>query len=85
MLFNLNKSFQEDERLEPKPSGHLRGLILRYQLIILLKNKVFNEVAAVWDSDRISTEMFRQQYPRYPNIEVIIIILLNFGITFWSG
>ncbi|XKL65169.1 hypothetical protein PGB90_005255 [Kerria lacca] len=63
----------EEEELEPKPRGHLRGFILRHQLIILLKNKVFNEIPSIWESDQISLEMFRQQYPRYPNINDVNI------------
>lgn len=58
--------------MKPTSGGHLRGLILRYQLIILLKYKVFNEDPSVWDSDQVSLKMFRQQYPRYPRIQVTL-------------
>lgn len=63
----------EGNTMKPKSGGHLRGLILRYQLIILLKYKVFNEDPSVWDSDQVSLKMFRQQYPRYPSIQDIKI------------
>jgi len=51
-----------------KPNGHLRGLILRSQLIVLLQNKVFNEVLSAWDDVSLTT--FRHDYPRYSNINV---------------
>lgn len=55
--------------------GKLRGLILRYQLIVLLQNKVFNERAELWESandvKNINIKMFRNEYPRYPTIKQV--------------
>lgn len=48
--------------------GKLRGLILRSQLITLLQHKIFNEVSEAWTE--IRSDMFRDNYPRYPTIEV---------------
>lgn len=45
---------------------------MRSQLIVLLKNKVFNEYAEFWEKS-LSVEMFRNEYPRYPTIEQIAI------------
>ncbi|XP_011346366.1 H(+)/Cl(-) exchange transporter 7 [Ooceraea biroi] len=52
--------------------GRFRGLILRSQLIVLLKNKVFNEYEEFWEKP-LSIKMFRDEYPRYPTIEQIAI------------
>lgn len=51
-----------------KPNGRLRGLILRSQLIVLLQNKVFNEVPSAWDDVSLTT--FRHDYPRYSKVDV---------------
>lgn len=48
-----------------------RGMILRSQLIVLLKNKIFNESAEIWNFKQISLKMFRDEYPRYPTIQEI--------------
>lgn len=51
--------------------GKIRGLILRSQLIVLLQRKMFNETSDLWvDTDQ---DMFRDEYPRYPNIKDINI------------
>lgn len=52
--------------------GRFRGLILRSQLIVLLKNKVFNEYEEFWEKP-LSMKMFRNEYPRYPTIEQVDI------------
>ncbi|XP_012538386.1 H(+)/Cl(-) exchange transporter 7 [Monomorium pharaonis] len=52
--------------------GRLRGLILRSQLIVLLKNKVFNEYEEFWEKP-LTINMFRNEYPRYPTIEQVAI------------
>ncbi|KAL0110500.1 hypothetical protein PUN28_013839 [Cardiocondyla obscurior] len=52
--------------------GRLRGLILRSQLIVLLKNKVFNEYEEFWEKP-LSVKMFRNEYPRYPTIDQVAI------------
>ena len=51
-----------------KSNGRLRGMILRSQLIVLLQNKVFNEIPSAWDNVSLTT--FRKDYPRYSNIDV---------------
>jgi hypothetical protein len=50
-------------------SGKLRGLMLRSQLITLLKMKAFNETALHW-TEAISPDHFQDDYPRYPSVEV---------------
>ncbi|KAH1026132.1 H(+)/Cl(-) exchange transporter 7 [Dendroctonus ponderosae] len=47
--------------------GRIRGLILRSQLIVILKQKLFNETSEHWSE--FSASLFRDQYPRYPCIE----------------
>lgn len=57
---------------ENRKHGRLRGLILRSQLVIILKNSLFEENRMEWES-KISIETFRNEYPRYPNISEIFI------------
>nr|XP_033335693.1 H(+)/Cl(-) exchange transporter 7 [Megalopta genalis] len=60
------------DETEIRSYGRFRGLILRSQLIVLLKHKVFNE-----DSEYLkkyyNIKLFRKEYPRYPTIEKISI------------
>lgn len=49
--------------------GHLHGLILRSQLVVILKHRYYEESKADW-LPTISIETFRNEYPRYPSIEV---------------
>ncbi|VEN38135.1 unnamed protein product [Callosobruchus maculatus] len=51
--------------------GRIRGLILRSQLIVILQKKIFNETSDDWD--RIKASIFRNEYPRYPNIDNVSI------------
>nr|XP_022900441.1 H(+)/Cl(-) exchange transporter 7 [Onthophagus taurus] len=51
--------------------GRIRGLILRSQLIVILKKKLFNESVDDWE--QIDSNIFRDEYPRYPTIEEIEI------------
>jgi chloride channel 7 len=48
--------------------GRIRGLVLRSQLIVILKLKIFNENSDFWG--HINAGIFRDEYPRYPTIEV---------------
>ncbi|KAG0726682.1 H(+)/Cl(-) exchange transporter 7 [Chionoecetes opilio] len=48
-----------------KSYGTLRGTILRSQLTVLLKHKVFNENAQVWENSKVDIHLFRQSYPRF--------------------
>lgn len=50
-------------------NGPLKGFILRHQLIVIIKNKYFEETKRFWTND-VSIENFRQEYPRYPSIKV---------------
>lgn len=52
--------------------GRFRGIILRSQLIVLLQNKIFNEYCEHW-GEALSIKMFRDEYPRYPTIELVNI------------
>lgn len=49
--------------------GSLLGLILRSQLIVIIKHKLYEEFEQHWKPD-ISIEKFRNEYPRYPLIQV---------------
>ncbi|KYQ58999.1 H(+)/Cl(-) exchange transporter 7 [Trachymyrmex zeteki] len=64
--------FFNEARAEINSYGRLRGLILRSQLIVLLKDKVFNEYEEFWEKP-LSINMFRNEYPRYPTIEQVAI------------
>lgn len=50
-------------------TGRLRGFILRSQLIVILKNSFYDEKQEEWIDD-ISIDDFRDEYPRYPSIDV---------------
>lgn len=66
-LFYLNlASFQNDPS-----SGRLRGFILRSQLIVILKNSFYEETQQNW-IDEVSIDDFRDEYPRYPSIDVSV-------------
>lgn len=53
--------------------GRFRGFILRWQLIVLLREKVFNETSMDRPPSRaITASTFRKFYPRYPPIESVI-------------
>ena len=52
--------------------GRFRGLILRWQLIVLLKEKIFNELHDENDLDMLTSQTFRNAYPRYPSIESVL-------------
>lgn len=49
--------------------GHLCGLILRSQLVVIIRHQYFVEREKLW-LPNISIETFRNEYPRYPSIEV---------------
>ncbi|KAI1295357.1 H(+)/Cl(-) exchange transporter 7 [Halotydeus destructor] len=52
--------------------GRFRGLILRWQLIVLLQQKIFNELSEThWEN--LSLKTFRSAYPRYSPIESVSI------------
>lgn len=49
--------------------GHLCGLILRSQLVVIIHHRYFVELESIW-LQHITIETFRNEYPRYPSIEV---------------
>lgn len=53
-----------------RQNGRLRGLILRSQLVVILKRSLFEETKRFWEST-ISIETFRNEYPRFPLIQDI--------------
>jgi chloride channel 7 len=63
---SMSESLYESIRRN-RCSGRFRGMILRWQLIILLKKKMFNENSDSGQS--ISLEDFRDAYPRYERVE----------------
>ncbi|KAL7639227.1 UNVERIFIED_CONTAM: hypothetical protein RMT77_010761 [Armadillidium vulgare] len=71
----------QDVREGAKGHGKLRGLILRSDLIILLKNKIFNENTHVWDGNIVNMELFRAFYPRYPSVEEVSLSEEELGTT----
>lgn len=65
-----------------RPYGRLRGLILRHQLIVILKHRLFDETSNNWCETKSPYRMFRDAYPRYEKIENIHIDLeeMNYHI-----
>lgn len=61
---------QVDE--QNRNNGRLRGIILRSQLIVILKRSWFEETKRFWEST-VSIEVFRNEYPRFPSIKDIHI------------
>jgi chloride channel 7 len=59
-------------------SGRFRGMILRWQLIVLLKNKVFNEYADDENRSPLTLKDFRDVYPRYPSIDKVLAEIEDF-------
>ena len=56
--------------------GRLRGLILRWQLIVLLQKKIFNN-QIMSSQVRLTSDVFRDAYPRYDNIKKVITTLTD--------
>ncbi|XP_069690875.1 H(+)/Cl(-) exchange transporter 7 [Periplaneta americana] len=75
--------------VDPHPNGQsdgelsrtFRGMILRSQLIVLLKNKIFNESPEIWNFKQVSLKMFRDEYPRYPTIQEVNVTEEERGYT----
>lgn len=53
--------------------GKMRGLILRSQLVVLLNHKLYNDEQFSQRYGRVTTNMFRNEYPRFPTIEDVEI------------
>jgi CBS domain-containing protein len=51
--------------------GKLRGFVLRWQLIVMLEYKIFNETCET-SYPRMNLNIFRDAYPRYPGIQSVI-------------
>ena len=68
----MNESSSSASSFQPsKRYGRFRGLILRWQLIIMLREKVFDQKDETW-AQNFSLKIFRDAYPRYPLISEII-------------
>ncbi|XP_045130984.1 H(+)/Cl(-) exchange transporter 7-like [Portunus trituberculatus] len=61
----------EEEAGNFKSYGTLRGLILRSQLTVLLKHKIFNENTHVWENSKVDIRLFRLSYPRYFTLQEV--------------
>lgn len=55
-----------------RSTGRLRGLILRSQLILIIKRSYYQETKRFWETEA-SIEAFRNEYPRYPTLKEIHI------------
>lgn len=60
-------------------NGRIRGLILRSQLIVLLQHRLFNETSEHWKE--VKTDLFRDEYPRYPSIDQVYLSEKERGYT----
>ncbi|XP_015782821.1 H(+)/Cl(-) exchange transporter 7 [Tetranychus urticae] len=72
--FTESGSSLEPSYSSPAHYGRFRGLILRWQLIVLLQEKIFNEND---EYHKITAGTFRDAYPRYPPIEKIINLITD--------
>lgn len=50
--------------------GRFRGLVLRWQLLVILDLKIFNENERSYE--RLNLETFQKSYPSYPTLEEVI-------------
>lgn len=50
--------------------GRFRGIILRWQLLVMLQLKIFNENERSYES--LCLKAFQKSYPRYPSLEEVI-------------
>ncbi|XP_077991009.1 H(+)/Cl(-) exchange transporter 7-like [Glandiceps talaboti] len=80
--FPVVENYSADEQIKGENYGRLKGLILRGQLAVLLRHKVFLDVPDMYNIpqekiDEISRKLtltdFRDAYPRYPNVEDIVV------------
>lgn len=63
--------------------GHFCGLILRSQLVIIVKHRYYVELEKQWLPD-VSIETFRNEYPRYVSIEVSRAKHLIYSLNVYS-
>lgn len=67
----LTGSFQRcSVTAKRKSYGRFRGLVLRWQLLVMLHSKIFNENERSYELMNLDT--FQDPYPRYPSIEDVI-------------
>ncbi|XP_055609644.1 H(+)/Cl(-) exchange transporter 7 isoform X2 [Uranotaenia lowii] len=73
----------EDDGNGNRENGKLIGLILRSQLVVILKRSMYVETERFW-KDIVTIQDFRKEYPRYPNIDDLNInedkLLKNYTI-----
>lgn len=50
--------------------GRFRGIVLRWQLLVMLNLKIFNENERSYE--KLNLETFQRSYPRYPSLEQVI-------------
>ncbi|XP_064478854.1 H(+)/Cl(-) exchange transporter 7-like [Ornithodoros turicata] len=64
-----------DDRRAPEEHtfGRFRGLILRWQLIVLLQHKLFKEDHNTAAARKLRIKHFRDAYPRYPTIQQVCV------------
>ncbi|XP_055530682.1 H(+)/Cl(-) exchange transporter 7 isoform X1 [Wyeomyia smithii] len=62
----------EDDNRNTRENGKLLGIILRSQLVVILKRSFYEENERHW-RNTVTIEDFRKEYPRYPNIEDVHI------------
>lgn len=78
LLVNLQNVYLHWLQGVLKSVGRLKGLILRSQLIVLLRNKCFNETPPSTSEElRRKLRMFRDAYANNQHVEVIIPPIFN--------
>lgn len=67
----LTGSFQRCSIMtKQKSHGRFRGLVLRWQLLVMLQSRMFNENERSYELMTLDT--FQDPYPRYPTVEKVI-------------
>lgn len=71
---NTHNAFPVVDSVESgnRSNGRIQGIILRSQLIVILKRSYFEETKRFW-SETVSIEVFRNEYPRFPTLADIHI------------
>jgi H+/Cl- antiporter ClcA/predicted transcriptional regulator len=67
----LTGSFQRCSVSAKRESqGRFRGLILRWQLLVMLELKIFNENERSYE--KLNLEAFQKSYPNYPDLDQVV-------------
>lgn len=67
----LTGSFQRCSVSAKRESqGRFRGLVLRWQLLVMLELKIFNENERSYE--KLNLEAFQQSYPNYPDLDKVV-------------